>query len=45
MTRVLLPISLIVAVLFLLNGMPSDHGGKDQVISLQEIRSRYHGDQ
>ena len=35
MTRVLLPISLIVAVLFLLNGMPMTMEGKDQVISLQ----------
>ena len=34
MTRVLLPISLIV-VLFLLNGMPMTMEGKDQVISLQ----------
>ena len=30
-----LPISLIVAVLFLLNGMPMTMEGKDQVISLQ----------
>ncbi len=34
-TRVLLPISIIVAILFLLNGMPMGFEGKDSYISLQ----------
>lgn len=34
-TRVLLPLSIIVAVLFLLNGMPMGFEGKDSYISLQ----------
>lgn len=34
-TRVLLPISIIVAILFLLNGMPMGFEGKDTIISLQ----------
>jgi len=34
-TRVLLPLSIIVAVLFLLNGMPMGFAGKDSFVSLQ----------
>lgn len=34
-TRVLLPLSIIVAILFLLNGMPMGFEGKDSFISLQ----------
>ncbi|TDO29369.1 potassium-transporting ATPase subunit KdpA [Sediminibacterium goheungense] len=34
-TRVLLPLSIIVAILFLLNGMPMGFEGKDSYISLQ----------
>jgi K+-transporting ATPase ATPase A chain len=34
-TRVLLPLSIIVAVLFLLNGMPMGFEGKDSFVSLQ----------
>jgi potassium-transporting ATPase potassium-binding subunit len=34
-TRVLLPLSIIVAILFLLNGMPMGFNGKDTITSLQ----------
>jgi len=34
-TRVLLPLSVVVAVIFLFNGMPMTFKGKDQLISLQ----------
>jgi K+-transporting ATPase ATPase A chain len=34
-TRVLLPISIIIAILFLLNGMPMGFEGKDSYVSLQ----------
>lgn len=34
-TRVLLPVSIIVAILFLLNGMPMGFDGKDSYVSLQ----------
>ncbi|MFT3846682.1 MAG: potassium-transporting ATPase subunit KdpA [Lacibacter sp.] len=34
-TRVLLPISIIIAILFLLNGMPMGFAGKDTITSLQ----------
>lgn len=34
-TRVLLPISIIIAILFLLNGMPMGFDGKDTITSLQ----------
>jgi len=34
-TRVLLPLSIIVAILFLLNGMPMEFEGKDSYINLQ----------